>query len=68
MIRGKPQTNKHDNSRNDKIVFVMAIAGRFATFLRFLNNYEEVRCIRQVVIHDMYVARVTIFSLKFRTF
>lgn len=42
MMRGKPQV-KHDNFKNDKIVFVMAIAGRFPTFQRFLKNYEEVR-------------------------
>lgn len=41
MIRGKVK-EKPDNFKNDKIVFVMAIAGRFTTFQRFLNNYEEV--------------------------
>lgn len=42
MMKGKQETEKHDNFKNDKIVFVMAIAGRFTTFQRFLNNYEEV--------------------------
>lgn len=37
------EAKQRDNSNNDKIVFVMAIAGRFTTFQRFLKNYEEVK-------------------------
>lgn len=27
---------------NEKIVFIMPLSGRYETFLRFLNNFEEV--------------------------
>ncbi|KAG4068935.1 hypothetical protein HA402_005083 [Bradysia odoriphaga] len=45
IIGGATETKKRDNLKNDKIVFVMAIAGRFTTFQRFLRNYEET-CLR----------------------
>lgn len=31
-----------NNEQNKKIVFVLSLAGRFTTFVRFLNNYQEV--------------------------
>lgn len=43
MMGGVSEAKKTDNSKTDKIVFVMAIAGRFTTFQRFLKIYEEVR-------------------------
>lgn len=31
-----------EKMESEKIVFVLSLAGRFSTFMRFLNNYEEV--------------------------
>lgn len=43
-IRGGGEKNYGEISTaaKSKIVFVLPISGRFETFLRFLNNYEEV--------------------------
>lgn len=31
-----------EKTEQEKIVFVLSLSGRFSTFMRFLNNYEEV--------------------------
>lgn len=43
-IRGVGEKNSGEISAiaKSKIIFVLPISGRFETFLRFLNNYEEV--------------------------
>lgn len=43
-IRGGGEKNSGEisNAAKSKIVFILPISGRFETFLRFLNNYEEV--------------------------
>lgn len=33
---------KESISKDDKIVFILPLAGRYETFLRFLNNFEDV--------------------------
>lgn len=30
------------NSYTDKIIFILPLSGRYETFLRFLNNFEDV--------------------------
>lgn len=30
-------------AKSDKIVFILPLSGRYETFLRFLNNFEDVR-------------------------
>lgn len=36
-------TNCDDLQKKVKIVMILPLYGRYSTFLRFLNNYEEVR-------------------------
>ena len=32
-----------ESAMNDKIFFVLPLSGRYEIFLRFLNNFEDVR-------------------------
>lgn len=34
--------SKSAKAESDKIVFVLPLSGRYETFLRFLNNFEDV--------------------------
>lgn len=40
-------TNCDDLQKKVKIVMILPIYGRYGTFLRFLNNYEEVRSMHE---------------------
>lgn len=51
-------TNNQVGSPTSKIVFVLPLSGRYETFLRFLNNYEEVS-------HNLRYKIITIIHIQF---
>lgn len=41
----------YGSMENKKIVFVLSLAGRFATFVRFMKNYEEVSIVTVFILN-----------------
>lgn len=61
-IRGEKTSGEISSGGKSKIVFVLPISGRFETFLRFLNNYEEV-CTLFTCIFIFYVCVFVCFAI-----
>ena len=40
--QGKRSKLSTESTNSDKIIFVLPLSGRYETFLRFLNNFEDV--------------------------
>lgn len=42
--QGKKPKMPTESTNSDRIIFILPLAGRYETFLRFLNNFEDVSC------------------------